>query len=100
MVVSFIIPVYNSSKTIHRCVDSILALDSSEYEIILVDDGSIDSSSYICDEYAKEYELDLPEKELKVKAEAFAIRNNGRSPRTAKQFVEFEKINQTIVDEE
>ena len=54
----------------------------------------------IVKQYAKEYELDLPEKELKVKAEAFAIRNNGRSPRTAKQFVEFEKINQTIVDEE
>ena len=55
MVVSFIIPVYNSSKTIHRCVDSILALDSSEYEIILVDDGSKDDSGKICDDYAAKH---------------------------------------------
>ena len=37
---------------------------------------------------AKEYGLDLPEEELYIKAEAFAIRQNGRSPRTAKHFVE------------
>ena len=37
---------------------------------------------------AAEYGLDMPEEELFVKAEAFAIRQNGRSPRTAKHFVE------------
>ncbi|MGM9946483.1 ATP-binding protein [Floccifex sp.] len=52
----------------------------------------------IVKQYAKDYGLNLDEKELKVKAEAFAIRNNGRSARTAKQFVEFEKINQTFMD--
>lgn len=46
--------------------------------------------------YAKQFELDLDEEELIQKAEAFALRNNGRSPRTAKQFVEYEKINQII----
>ena len=49
--------------------------------------------------YAKEYGLEMDEQELSIKAEAFAIRNNGRSPRTAKQFVEYEKINQTITEE-
>ena len=52
MELSIVIPVYNSSKTLQRCVDSILALDSSEYEIILVDDGSKDDSGKICDDYA------------------------------------------------
>lgn len=37
---------------------------------------------------AKDYSLDLPDEELCTKAEAFAIRQNGRSPRTAKHFVE------------
>lgn len=50
-------------------------------------------------QYAKDYELIMDDKELAIKAEAFAIRNNGRSPRTAKQFVEYEKINQTITEE-
>ena len=45
---------------------------------------------------AKEYKLVMKEEELFTKAEAFAIRNNGRSPRTAKQFIEFEKINKSI----
>lgn len=52
----------------------------------------------IVKQYAKEYGLELSDDELKVKAEAFAIRNNGRSARTAKQFVEYEKINQSILD--
>ena len=42
-------------------------------------------------ELAKEYKLDMDVKELERKAEAFAIRHSGRSPRTAKQFIEFEK---------
>ena len=41
---------------------------------------------------AEEYGLSLPEEELLQKAEAHAIRANGRSPRTAKQFVELLKI--------
>ena len=41
---------------------------------------------------AKEYEIDMPESELLRRAEAHAIRRNGRSPRTAKQFIELLKI--------
>lgn len=49
---SIIVPVYNVENYIHKCLDSILAQDFSDYEVILVDDGSTDSSGIICDQYA------------------------------------------------
>ena len=49
---SFIVPVYNVAPYLRKCVDSLLAQDFDDYEIILVDDGSTDESSAICDEYA------------------------------------------------
>lgn len=51
-VVSIIVPVYNSGRTIRRCVDSILAQSFTDFEILLIDDGSTDESGMICDEYA------------------------------------------------
>ena len=49
---SFIVPVYNVALYLRKCVDSLLAQDYDDYEIILVDDGSTDESGVICDEYA------------------------------------------------
>ncbi len=51
--ISVIIPVYNVEKYIKRCIDSLINQTFSEFELILVDDGSPDKCGAICDEYAK-----------------------------------------------
>ena len=50
---SIIIPVYKVEKYLQECVDSVLSQTFTDYEIILVDDGSPDNCPKICDEYAK-----------------------------------------------
>lgn len=50
--ISVIIPVYNAAGTIKRAIDSILSQTYTDYEIILIDDGSKDESAAICNEYA------------------------------------------------
>lgn len=55
MKISIIVPVYGVAKYLPKCVDSLLAQDISDYEIILVDDGSPDECPQICDEYATKY---------------------------------------------
>lgn len=49
---SIIVPVYNVEDYLPRCVDSILNQQYPDFELILVDDGSTDNSSIICDKYA------------------------------------------------
>lgn len=51
--VSIIVPVYKAEGYLHRCVDSILAQTFTDWELLLIDDGSPDRSGEICDEYAQ-----------------------------------------------
>jgi len=50
--ISVIVPVYNSEKFLPRCINSIVNQTHKDFELLLIDDGSKDSSANICDEYA------------------------------------------------
>lgn len=52
MLISIIVPIYNVSKQLSRCIDSILNQEDTDFELILVNDGSTDNSEEICDIYA------------------------------------------------
>jgi glycosyltransferase involved in cell wall biosynthesis len=69
MKISIIIPVYNSEKYLKQCLDSILKQTYKNLEIVLVDDGSKDSSLKMCNEYSKS------DKRIKV----FSKENGGTS---------------------
>jgi len=55
MDISVVVPVYNTDKYLRTCIDSIINQQNVSKEIILVDDGSTDSSGKICEEYASKY---------------------------------------------
>ena len=56
MLFSIIVPIYKVEKYLKCCVDSILTQSFSDFELILVDDGSPDNCPKICDDYAKQDE--------------------------------------------
>lgn len=53
-IVSVIVPVYNVESYLRKCVESLISQTYRNIEIVLVNDGSTDSSKYICDEYARQ----------------------------------------------
>ena len=67
--ISVIIPVYNSEKYLKKCVDSVLCQTYTNYEILLIDDGSKDNSFAMCNEY----------KEQNSKVRVFHKENGGAS---------------------
>lgn len=52
MILSIIVPVYNAEKYLSGCIESIIAQDFADWELILVNDGSTDASGEICNEFA------------------------------------------------
>ena len=67
--VSIIIPVYNMEAFLSKCLDSVLAQTYQDIEVLLIDDGSKDSSGIICDAYQ--------EKDMRVRV--FHLTNGGVS---------------------
>jgi len=55
MMFSIIIPVYQVEKYLEQCLESVLNQNFTDYEVILIDDGSKDNSGKICDDYASKY---------------------------------------------
>ena len=51
--VSIIVPVYNAEKYLNKCINSLLSQSFSDFELILVNDGSKDNSGHICDKFAE-----------------------------------------------
>lgn len=52
--ISIIVPIFNSEKYLIRCIESIQAQTYADWELILIDDGSIDKSEEICEHYVKQ----------------------------------------------
>lgn len=67
--ISVIVPIYNAEQTLSQCIDSILSQKYSNFEVLLIDDGSTDNSGKICDIYSQK------DKRIKV----FHQRNQGVS---------------------
>ena len=67
--ISIIVPIYNSEKTLKKCVDSLLNQSYRNLDIILVDDGSMDESKQICEDYVLKDE----------RVRAFHVENGGVS---------------------
>ena len=67
--ISIIVPIYNTEKYLDRCIQSILTQTYTDFELLLIDDGSTDSSGVICDRYV----------ELDSRVRAFHKKNGGAS---------------------
>ena len=50
---SVIVPVYNAARTLSHCIASVLHQTYDDFELILVNDGSVDASLQICNDYAE-----------------------------------------------
>ena len=84
--VSIIVPVFNSAKWLNKCIDSIIEQTYNNIEIILIDDGSTDNSSEICDEYA---EMDSRIRVIHKKNEGVSIARNTGIDASTGEYIKF-----------
>ena len=54
--ISIVVPVYNAEKYLDRSIGSVISQTNSDWELILVNDGSLDNSGEICEKYSSKYE--------------------------------------------
>lgn len=71
--ISIIVPVYNVEKYIKRCIESIIGQTFTDFDLILVDDGSSDNSAVVCEEYEK---IDSRIKVLHQKNQGVSVARN------------------------
>ena len=73
--ISVIIPVYNVERYLDKCIESLIAQTYTDYELIVIDDGSTDNSSSLCDKWAtKDSRIIVVHQENKGLA---SVRNTG-----------------------
>lgn len=84
--ISIIIPVYNSEKYLQKCFDSITNQTFSDFEVIVINDGSKDNSGEICDHYAK---IDSRFKVLHKKNEGVSIARNTGIEHASGEYITF-----------
>lgn len=53
--IAVVVPIYNAKKYLKSCIKSVLGQTFKDYSLVLVDDGSKDGSSQVCDKYAAKY---------------------------------------------
>ena len=94
MYFSLILPIYNVEKYLRECVDSVLAQTFTDFEVILVNDGSKDNSGSICDEYAlKDSRVKVIHKENGGQSTA---RNRGFLEAQGEYIIFIDMINQNL----
>lgn len=94
---SIIIPAYNAEKTISKCLDSILAQENCDYEIIIVNDLSTDETPKILEEYKNNYK-NIKVIDKKIKTSISDVRNYGLSQATG-NYVTFVDADDTLVSD-
>lgn len=94
--ITLVIPVYNVEKFLPLCIESIIKQSYKKLQIILIDDGSTDSSSFICDEYAlKDTRIEVIHKENGGLSDA----RNAGIERAKGQYISFIDSDDMIIDD-
>ncbi len=84
--ISIIVPVYNSSKYLEKCFESIMIQTYNDFEVIVINDGSTDNSGNICDKYAL---LDTRFKVIHKKNEGVSIARNTGIEQSCGKYITF-----------